>query len=146
MIHRCSGESMTRLLILCLILLNHESGHSIVATEEPKSNSFSSYYRPWPQEQVRLARAITAGSLSGTVLDSDGFPIPDAIVERVSHTWEAAFDERKTHSNGRFSFGKMPKGRYFLRVSKLGFNTLLVKVITTNDSKAKLKLSLQVSR
>lgn len=137
---------MLKLLVLCLILRSHESRDTAFATEERKPNSFLAYYKPSPQEQLRLDRAITVGSLSGTVIDPEGFPMPDVAVERVSHTWEAAFDERKTDSNGRFSFGKMPKGTYFLKVSKLGFNTLLVKVITTNKSKARLKLSLRVSQ
>ena len=137
---------MTRLVILCLILLSHNSGHTILANAERKPTCPLTDYKPWPQEQLRLGRAIMAGSLSGTVLDSEGFPIAEAIVERVTRTWDATFDERRTLSNGRFSFGKMPKGSYFLKVSKLGFNTLLVKVITTNKSKAKLKLTLQVSR
>ena len=131
---------MITLLIFCLILAG---GDNVFAREETKTNGLLTYS---PQVQVRLVRPITAGSLSGIVIDSEGFPIPDALVERVNHTWEATFDERKTDSNGRFSFGKMPKGRYFLKASKLGFNTLVLKVRTTNKSKAKLKLSLRVSQ
>lgn len=146
MIQLSHGESMTRLLVLCLIVLSHNSGHTILANEERKLTSLLTDYEPRPQEQLRLSRAIMAGSLSGTVLDSEGFPIAEAIVERVTGTWDATLDERRTLSNGRFSFGKMPKGKYFLKVGKLGFNTLLVKVITTNKSKGKLKLTLRVSR
>ena len=129
-----------------MILLNHEGGPTVFFGEEAKTTGLLRDYNSRAQEQVRLARPIIAGSLSGIVIDSGGFPIPDALVGRVGQTWERTIDERKTRADGRFSFAKTANGSYFLKVSKSGFNTLLVKVITTNKSTAKLKLSLLVSQ
>lgn len=137
---------MIELLIFSILLLSHESGVSALAVGELRANNVPTNYESWTQEQVRLADPIRAGSLSGMVIDSNGLPISDALVERVSHKWESTFDEKKTDSDGKLSFGKMPKGRYFLKVSKIGFNTLLVKIITTNKSKTPLKLSLQLNQ
>lgn len=137
---------MIGLLIFSILLLSHESGVSALAIGELRTNNIPTNYESLTQEQVRLVDPITAGSLSGMVIDSNGLPISGALIERVSHTWKAIFDEKKTDSKGKFSFGKMPKGRNFLKASKFGFNTLLVKIITTNKSKAPLKLSLQLSQ
>ena len=134
------------MLILSLILLSHEGGNTVFPGEDAKTTGLLRGYSSRAQEQVRPVHPMIAGSLAGIVIDSGGFPIPDARVERVGQTWERTIDERKTDADGRFSFAKTPKGNYFLKVSKSGFNTLLVKVITTNKSKARLKLSLLVSQ
>jgi hypothetical protein len=108
--------------------------------EVPKDFSY-----PDSPKRTELKDPIRAKSLAGTIADAAGFPIPRVLVERVSPDWKTRLDATFTDSEGSFAFVKAPIGRHYLKLSMNGFDTLLVKVIASKKSKAKLKLFLNPS-
>jgi len=65
------------------------------------------------------AEYVTARSLSGFVgYTNTGTPTPGVVVERRSHDWKRVLAARTTDSQGRFSFGSVPAGTYYLRAYK----------------------------
>lgn len=63
------------------------------------------------------AQAVATGSLSGTVLDRGGDPVPDIDVTayRFEDDWYQYMDSAATDSAGSYRFGGLEPGSYFLR-------------------------------
>jgi hypothetical protein len=91
---------------------------------------------------IEVVKPAAAKSLSGIVELPTGGALPDVLVERVSHDWKTRLDAVFSDSDGRFSFGKLPQGTYYLRLSKSGFSALRVKVLLRKESETQLKYSL----
>ena len=86
-----------------------------------------------------------AKALSGMVAAPAGSKIPKALVEIVGDDWKTRIDARFTNSEGSFTFAKAPIGKHYLKLSMPGFDTLLVTVMTTKESRARLRLFLKPS-
>jgi hypothetical protein len=132
------------LLIFELALLGSQfryvSASGGAGVRVPKEFSY-----PEPPSTTKIEQPIIARSLSGSVLAPSGSKIPRALVELVSRDWKTRVDARFTNSEGSFAFAKVPMGKYFLKVSMRGFDTLLVPVITAKKTKARLRLYLKFS-
>lgn len=77
---------------------------------------------------IQIARVLPANSLSG-VVTFEGDPLPGVLVEECTPNWVKPIASTRTDENGNF---KLPivnrEPIYYLRISKHGWNTLLVKV------------------
>ena len=62
----------------------------------------------------------TVGAMTGTVLDSSGAAVPDAVVKarNVATNFEVT-----AHSSGSYSISNLPIGTYELKFTKEGFET-----------------------
>ena len=67
-------------------------------------------------------RAQSTGSITGTVSDSSGAAIPDAVVT-LTNTGTALIHTVETNTSGVFSFPNLPIGTYTMQISKAGFET-----------------------
>src|SRR6185503_3399556 len=72
------------------------------------------------------AQETTSGSLSGTVIDAQGAPIPGATVTLTSAEGPKTF---VTDSNGRFFAPYLTPGRYSVKVELTGFSAVEQKNI-----------------
>jgi hypothetical protein len=97
---------------------------------------------PEASATVEVEKPYSAKSLSGIVELPSGGELPDVLVERVSSDWNTRLDAIFSDSEGRFRFPHLPRGTYYLKLSKSGFSTLRVKVLVGKKSKAKLKFAL----
>jgi hypothetical protein len=66
-----------------------------------------------------------AGTISGTVLDATGVPVPGAEVKLTNHLGTSA-KSVKTEENGWFSFGEVASGPFQLEIELTGFKTRTV--------------------
>lgn len=69
---------------------------------------------------VQGARNVSAGSLSGTVTDSSGAAIPDAVVT-VFRNAETSPRQVLSGADGSFVLPGLPAGGYRLRITETGF-------------------------
>src|SRR6202521_2122027 len=67
-----------------------------------------------------VARADTAGSISGTVTDQTGAVIPDTMVTALNLD-TTVLQTTKTNSNGFYNFTALPVGRYEIEILREGF-------------------------
>lgn len=59
---------------------------------------------------------INAGSLSGLVAYTNtGQPARGVLIERRSRDWKRVVEHRTTDTQGRFAFGPVSDGKYYLR-------------------------------
>jgi hypothetical protein len=97
-----------------------------------------------PSRTIEPAGEIDSQVLAGRVVDGAGAPIPEVLLERLSADGkrvEAVF----TNSNGRFVMKQRDPWVYAVRVSKPGFDTLLLKVRVSKNGKRELALTLPAS-
>ena len=136
---------MNHFLIKCLILCTLVSS----VFGEPRNHNQSKvpkdFRYPESQETVQVRVPIESKSLAGRVVDSASFGLEKVLVERLSAGWRRRQNAMFTDSEGAFVFRKQGIGRYYLRLSKPGFKTLLVRVLVTNKSQSSLRLVLGVS-
>jgi len=96
------------------------------------------------QEVVEFSKEIKARSLTGVVASPSGTLIPAVAVELVDSTgrcWKATI----TDADGKFDLKTSKRGRYKLRLSRAGFNTVIAVVRVTPGAKGQLKLELPMS-
>jgi iron complex outermembrane recepter protein len=74
------------------------------------------------EPQPLYAQSASASSLTGTVLDPRGVPLPGAAVA-VKNESTGATQKMTSDSQGKFSFANLPSGRYTVQVDAPGFNT-----------------------
>ncbi len=88
--------------------------------------------------------AGTSGSITGTVVDSTGAVVRNAIVE--IHNIVSGYDlSTKTDSNGTFSLTNVPFNPYHLTVTAAGFATAVQDVEIRSVVPASVKITLQVT-
>src|SRR5215813_784087 len=86
---------------------------------------------------------LGAGSISGTVSDSNGAVIPGATV-RITNVGTGLVRTLTTSDSGQFSAPALPVGEYAARVEKTGFATLEQKGLIVNvGGTATLRLELK---
>jgi hypothetical protein len=95
---------------------------------------------------IVIKKPLDASSLSGSVSDPTGCPVEKVLVEIVDERDKRRVDARLTNQKGTFLFPKERKGRYVLRLSKPGFDTMLVTVVVQKGSENKrVTLQLELS-
>ena len=100
---------------------------------------------PQSQETVQVDAAIKSRSLSGVVTDPGGSVASRVLVERVRPGWGKRISAIFSDSQGRFAFAGVGSGTHFLRISKPGFNTMLLKVRVRAKAKSTLRIDLKLS-
>jgi hypothetical protein len=128
-------------LLLCLVassVLCQQRSHN--QTEVPKDFRY-----PEAPETVHIDAPVESISLDGKVVGPDGFSLEQVLVEHLHTGWRRRRSAKFTDSEGNFVFTKHSSGNYYLRLSKPGFKTLLVKVLVTKKSRSPLQLTLRVS-
>lgn len=107
-----------------------------------KLQTTQDFHYPESSEIVEIATPLNSRALSGKIIDPTGCGISSALIEIVDSDWKNPKNAILTNSRGRFNFQDITLGKYFLKISKPGFKTLLVKVIIKRSSKSLLKISL----
>jgi len=101
------------------------------------------------QEWVIESEKVPVVRLGGFVLDPTGVPLPDVTVElygnpevlfstkRIAAFQRPSIASTVSSRDGMFRISKVPPGRYELRFTKPGFNTLsVVTTLSPADKKA----------
>ncbi len=83
--------------------------------------------------QVRCQAQQTVGAITGTILDTSGASVQDAMVK--AHNVATNFEvTAHSKSNGSYSISNLPVGTYTLSISKAGFETEThTEVLVTSD-------------
>jgi hypothetical protein len=96
-------------------------------------------------ETIQVDAEINSGSLSGIVTDPTGAVASQVLVERVGPGWGQRLSAVLSNTDGHFSFAGVDPGNYSLRISKPGFNTMLLKVRVIPQTRSSLQIELQLS-
>jgi len=100
---------------------------------------------PQSQETIQVDAEIKSRSLSGVVTDPSGSVASRVLVERVRPGWGKRISAIFSDTDGRFAFAGVGPGTHFLRISKPGFNTMLLKVRVSAKAKSTLRIDLKLS-
>jgi hypothetical protein len=135
----------------CLALLAAVSycrqGHVATHTEQAEAQQVAKDFSyPESPETIKVETPYEAESLAGRISDPTGVGLERALVECLSSGWKKRIDATFTGSEGSFSFSRCSGKTQFLRISKSGFNTLLVKVKIKENQKSPLNIKLGVSQ
>lgn len=72
----------------------------------------------------RAAAQLTMGTISGTVQDAQGAPIPSAAISLTSETLGTRLRTVTSSTSGEFTFPNVPPDKYTLEASQKGFKVL----------------------
>ncbi|HET6975854.1 MAG TPA: carboxypeptidase-like regulatory domain-containing protein [Pyrinomonadaceae bacterium] len=100
---------------------------------------------PQAQETIQVEAEIESRSLSGLVTDPSGAAASRVLVEKVRPGWRKRTNAVFSDTEGHFAFAGAGPGTHFLRISKPGFNTILLKVKVTAKAKTTLQIDLHPS-
>jgi hypothetical protein len=100
---------------------------------------------PEARETIKADAPHAVKSLTGKVVDSSNMGMEKVLVERLSNNWGKRLDATFTNSNGRFFLPSSSPSIQYLKLSKPGFDTLLIRVRIRKRSKATLGLALNPS-
>lgn len=128
------------LLISCLLPLLGVASESQCGKKVPDDFKY-----PQSQETIQVDAWVESRSLSGVVNDPSGSVASQVLVERVRPGWGKRIAAVLTDAHGHFAFAGTTRGTYFLRVSKPGFNTMLMKVRVSGKVRSKLRIELKLS-
>jgi Carboxypeptidase regulatory-like domain len=132
-----------RIKLLIAVLLLDVSGAILFAQQKISQRQVpTDFSYPEASATVEVEKPYSAKSLFGIVEVPNGGGLSNVLVERVSSDWNTRLDAVFSDSDGRFSFRNLPRGTYYLKLSKSGFSTLRVRVILRKKSKSQLKFSL----
>lgn len=134
-------DFLTICLMLCIVVPSALGG----SRGDNQSSVPKGFRYPESQETVQIDTPMESKSLAGKVVDSAGFGLEKVLVERLSAGWKRRRNATFTDSEGLFTFSNPSSGQYYLRLSKPGFKTLLVKALITQKSQSQLRLALVVS-
>jgi hypothetical protein len=101
---------------------------------------------PDSPETIKDEVPYEAESLAGRVIDITDAGLGKALVERLSYGWGKRLDATFTDSNGFFSLPCNSNKTQYLKLSKPGFNTLLIKVVMKKKTRSRLNVKLGVSQ
>lgn len=141
---------MNVFLVGCLTLLaavsNCQRSHVVTRAEQSKAPQIAEDFSyPVSPETITNETSYEAKSLAGRINDPSGAGLEKALVERLSSGWKKRLDATFTDSEGSFSFSHYSGKTQFLKISKPGFNTLLVRVKIKENLKTPLSIELNVS-
>ena len=124
-------------------MLLHFCGAAFAQQKVTERQAPKDFTYPEASVTVEIEDAFSARSLAGTVeVPEGGGKLPDVLVERVNSDWDKRLEAVFTDPEGRFSFPKLPRGTYYLKLSKSGFSSMRIKVVLNKRSQARLKLDL----
>jgi hypothetical protein len=104
------------------------------------------FHYPESPETIQVEVPFQSNSLAGRVVDSAGSGVEKVLVECLRPGWVRRRSARFTDSEGAFVFPKQSTGMRYLRLSKPGFKTMLVKVVIAKKAQPPLQLELRVSQ
>jgi hypothetical protein len=96
------------------------------------------------QEIVELKGLLQAHALAGVVISPSGPVIPGVAVEIVDSR-KRCLKTTTTDVNGRFNLKISKAGRYRVRLSRAGFNTISATVRVDHHTRNELRLELPMS-
>jgi hypothetical protein len=142
--------SMNVFLIVCLALnvtsLNLQRCTALIQAKQSKARKVpKGFSYPESPETVKVKAPQAVRSLAGRVADSTNRGMEDVLVERLSSGWGVRREAVFTDSNGLFFLHAASRKIQYLKLSKPGFDTLLIKVALSRKSKATLHLVLNPS-
>jgi hypothetical protein len=133
-------------LALMIALVNCQRCHVVIHTAPDETQQVAQDFSyPESPETTRDEIPYKANSLAGRVVDPTGAGLEKALVERLNSGWKKRINATFTDSQGSFSFSQHSGKMQFLKISKPGFNTLLVKVAIKKNLNSQLNLKLGVS-
>ena len=100
---------------------------------------------PQSQDTIQIDSEIESRSLSGIVTDPSGAMASKVLVERVRRGWGKRISAVFSSEDGHFAVDGVRSGIHYLRVSKPGFNTMLLKIKVNAKSKSTLRIDLHLS-
>lgn len=131
-------SAITSLIIQALLLFP--------AQVQEKQGVPENFSYPESPEIIQINKVIESKSMSGIITDSSGTAASEVLVERLEDNWGKRIEATLTDSKGYFAFTKNTPGIYFLKLSKPGFNSMLLKVkVKTRKANPKLKIGLRIS-
>lgn len=139
------NTSVRRRLIAALLISGFLPMLGMGCESESGQRVSDTFKYPQSQETIRVDAEIRSRSLSGVVVDPSGSKAPKVLVERVAPGWGKRITAVLTDSKGQFAFARTIPGTYFLRFSKSGFNTMLLKVKVSPKLGSKLLVELKLS-
>lgn len=101
---------------------------------------------PQSPDTIEIERPFSARSLHGIISDSNKTVLEDALVERLEARSGRRVYAVFTDSNGAFAIPSGPGNVQSLKISKAGYNTLLIKVVIKKSGKSQLFLYMGPSR
>lgn len=135
----------------CLVLLagvsNCQRDQHVRHVEQTKPQQVAEDFNyPESPATIQVESPYEAESLTGRISDPTSGGLERVLVERLSSGWKKRIDATFTNSEGSFSFSRYSGKTQFLKISKPGFNTLLVKVRLKDNVKSPLSIKLSVSQ
>jgi len=100
---------------------------------------------PASPETIQIDMALQSQSLSGIITGPSGEPASDVLIERVDKGYRKRFEAIMTDAAGHFSFAGSTAGIHFLKLSKPGFDTILLKVSVDENATSNLEIDLRLS-
>jgi hypothetical protein len=127
MLHRTCLVALLSALVLTLV--------GCVATRAGQSVPADFAY-PSAPEVVEYESTRFVRSLRGVVRNQQGDALEKALVEVLSAETRARLDALLTNKDGSFDFqGSAPREAVFLRFSKPGFNTVVIRVAVNPEAR-----------
>ena len=139
------------LLLFSLLPANHHARGCPCRPAPPREQT------RWGNDNVTLSAATRVSVLRGAVADINDQPMPEALVELstdpgvsllpYSPEREARRSRQRriaacfTDSAGRFCFARLPAGRYELRCSARGFQTVSQTIIVAAKGRGRKRIS-----
>jgi protocatechuate 3,4-dioxygenase beta subunit len=116
------------------------------AQAQEKQRVPENFNYPESPQIIKVDKVIKSKSMSGTITDPNGAVVSDVLVEKLEDNWGKRVEAVLTDSKGYFTFTNVVPGIYFLKLSKPGFDSMLLKVeVTTKKASSKLKIGLRLS-
>ena len=101
---------------------------------------------PAPPQILQIDKIVRSNSLSGVIADPSGAATQEVLVEKLEDNWGKRIEAVFTDSEGFFAFTKSAPGVYFLKISKPGFDSMLLKVqVTKKRAISRLRVRLRLS-
>src|SRR5262245_37551526 len=133
-----------RCLAITLLIIQSLSLRPAQAQEKQRVPEDFNY--PESPQIIQVDKVIKSKSLSGIITDSVGAAVSDVLVEKLEDNWGKRVEAILTDSKGYFAFIGAKPGLYFLKISKPGFDSMLLKVeVTTRKASSRLKIALALS-
>jgi hypothetical protein len=138
--------TMTQFVAKCLVLFV-VAFSTFAETGKPNhSRAPKGFHYSESQETIQVDVPFESSSLAGVAVADTGAGLDKVLVECLDPGWGRRRSARFTNPEGAFRFGKQGTGTHYLRLSKPGFKTLLVKVLIVKKAPSQLRLELRVTQ
>ncbi|MEP7148853.1 MAG: carboxypeptidase-like regulatory domain-containing protein [Acidobacteriota bacterium] len=97
------------------------------------------------QDEIVIKKIFKVRSLSGSIENTNGDALENAVIEQLSRNWGKTIESTMTNSGGFFTLPERSERVYCLRVKKQGFETLLIRVAVNKRAKKTLVIRLPFS-